>query len=77
MFIVIEMQTNGGKVATIINRYTDLNQAYQKYYTVLAAAAVSNVEVHTAVILTETGKVVASEHFAHETKAETEVEEVE
>ncbi len=77
MFIVIEMQTNGGEVATIINKYTDLNQAYQKYYTVLAAAAVSNVEVHTAVILTETGKVVASEHFAHETKAETEVEEVE
>lgn len=63
MFIVIEMQTNGGEVATIINKYTDLNQAYQKYYTVLAAAAVSNVEVHTALILTETGGIVRAECF--------------
>lgn len=70
MFIVIEMQTNGGEVATLINKYTDLNQAYQKYYTVLAAAAVSNVEVHTAIILTETGDVVRVEHFAHEKAVE-------
>lgn len=77
MFIVIEMQTNNGAttVVTPIKTFTDINEAYEEYYRILMYAAVSKLEVHTAMILTETGKVVASEHFAHETKAETEVTE--
>lgn len=67
MFIVIEMQTNNGATAIVPpSTHTDINVAYQKYYTILAAAAVSKVECHTAVILTETGQVVRSETFNHE-----------
>lgn len=65
MFIVIEMQTNNGEVGTIINKFDDINKAYQKYYQILSAAAVSSVPTHTAIILTERGDVVRVEHFEH------------
>ena len=55
MFIVIEMQTNGETTAVLNNAFTDRNLALQKYYTVLAAAAVSQVEVHTAILVDELG----------------------
>jgi len=73
MYIVIELQTNNGKTANIVNAYADLNTAFNKYHSILAAAAVSTVEVHTAVILNEVGNTIASGHFAH--AKETEVEE--
>ena len=65
MYIVIEMQTNGTKTATITNAYTDKNTAYQKYHMILAAAAVSQVEVHTAIIINEYGITEARETFEH------------
>lgn len=73
MFIVIELQTNNGTTANIVNAYADLNTAFNKYHSILASAAVSTVEVHTAVILNEVGNTIASGHFAH--AKETEVEE--
>lgn len=69
MFIVIELQTNGTTTATLTNAYTDKNTAYQKYHTILAAAAVSKVETHTALIMNEYGIVEARETFTHETEA--------
>ena len=69
MFIVIELQTNNGKVGNFVTPYNDLNTAYQKYYSVLSAAAVSNVECHTALLVTETGAVLKAEHFKHESEA--------
>lgn len=66
MYIVIELQTNGDKNTHLIDKYTDNAKAVQKYFQILAAAAVSKVECHTAVILTETGRVVRSETFNHE-----------
>lgn len=70
MFIVIEMQTNNGAttVVTPIKTFTDINEAYEEYYRILMYAAVSKLEVHTAMILTETGDVVRVEHFAHGTE---------
>ena len=65
MYIVIEMQTANGEVGTIINKFDDINKAYQKYYQILSAAAVSSVPTHTAIILTERGDVVRVEHFEH------------
>ena len=65
MYIVIELQTNGTQIGTLINKYSDIAQAYQQYYTILAAAAVSNVGIHTAMIITPTGDVIASQHFSH------------
>lgn len=66
MFIVLEMQKTGDQVATLVNSYAELNKAKQKYHQVLAAAAVSAVPVHTAVILEEFGNVLEYEHFEHE-----------
>lgn len=70
MYIVIELQTNGTTTATLTNAYTDKNTAYQKYHTILAAASVSPVETHTALIMNEFGIVEARETFTH-TEAET------
>lgn len=66
MFIVIELQTNNGAVGVLTYKFTELSEAYAKYYTILASAAVSDIEVHTALIVTETGQVVRTETFAHE-----------
>lgn len=63
MFIVLELQTNGGKTGNFTFAFDNLADAYAKYYTILAAAAKSDVEVHTALILTETGGIVRAECF--------------
>ena len=63
MFIVLELQTNGGKTGNFVYAFDNLSDAYAKYYTILAAAAKSNMEVHTALILTETGGIVRAECF--------------
>lgn len=66
VYIVIEMQTDtNNEVGTIINKYTEHDKAMQKYFQILAAAVVSKVPIHTAVIITETGRVVRSETFSH------------
>lgn len=64
-YLVIELQTAGGTTAVLNYTYTDKNVAYQKYHTILAAAAVSSVEVHTALIINEYGLVEIRETFEH------------
>lgn len=67
MYIVIELQTDSeGHVANIVTAYDDYPQAQQKFYTICAAAAVSSVSVHSAVILDNTGRRLASESFNHD-----------
>lgn len=39
MFIVLELQTNGGKTGNFTFAFDNLADAYAKYYTILAAAA--------------------------------------
>ena len=66
MYTVIELQTNNGTTAVVPPvTFDDINKAYQKFYQILASAAVSNVEIHTAVILSEIGNVIRVEHFEH------------
>ena len=50
-YIVIELQVNNGKPAMLQNVYSDHNQALSKFYTILASAAVSSVELHGAYII--------------------------
>ena len=64
-YIVLEMQTSNGTTATLVNSYSDLNQAKSKYHLVLSAAAISNVECHAAAILNQTGYELVSEFFEH------------
>lgn len=66
MYIVIEIQTNAsGEVATIVNTYPSQAQADSKYYSILSAAALSTVPVHSAVILTNEGRMVRFESYTH------------
>lgn len=53
-YIVIELQKNAeGVVSNIVTEHEDLNAAESKYYSILAAAAVSSVPVHSAIIVSE------------------------
>lgn len=65
MFIVMEIQ-KGNTASTIVNTYDTRNEAENKYHTVLAYAAVSNVPKHSAVLLNEDGTYIKSECFEHE-----------
>ena len=66
MFIVIEIQTNSnGTVGVLTNSYEDQMQAEHKYHEVLAAAALSQLPVHTAVIMTNEGYVDKAERYIH------------
>ena len=67
MYIVIEIQTNpNGTVGNIVNAYATKDLAFQKFHTILAAAAVSSLPVHAAVILDNKGLQIAAQAFEHE-----------
>ena len=54
MYAVLEQQKNkNGQLAHLINSYETLNQAYQKYHTILASAAISNLPTHAALIISD------------------------
>lgn len=65
MFIVMEIQT-GNSVATIVNSYESRNDAENKYHSILAAAAISDVPKHGAVMLTDEGERLKNECYIHE-----------
>ncbi len=65
MFIVMEIQ-KGNTASTIVNTYDTRNEAENKYHTILAYAAVSSLEKHSAVMLTSDGDFIKSECFEHE-----------
>lgn len=62
MFIVLEIQNT----ATLVNAYNTRNEAENKYHTILAYAAVSTIETHSAVMFTNEGEFIKSECFKHE-----------
>lgn len=67
MYIVIELQKNKeGVVSNIVTSLNTLAEAESKYYTILAAAAVNNVPVHSAIIITEEGIPVRHQCYNHE-----------
>lgn len=66
MYIVIELQTNAdGTVGNIVSKYDNRNEAEAKFHSILAAAAISSLPVHAAVMLTNTGTLVKSEYYRH------------
>lgn len=66
MYIVIEIQTGAdGVVGTIVNQYQNLNDAESKFHTILASASISEVPVHSAVIITNKGVTVRAESYDH------------
>jgi hypothetical protein len=62
----MEIQTSAdGQVATIVNQYEHKNDAESKFHQILMSASVSEVPVHTAMILTSEGVVLRSECYNH------------
>lgn len=62
-YIVIEMQTNNGVTAILTNTYDNYPHAEQQYHTILAAASVSSVPLHSAAMLTERGNLMKYECY--------------
>lgn len=53
MFFVIELQKNGSQVGNIVTAHQTQMDAESKYHTVLAAAALSTLDAHSAILLDE------------------------
>ena len=70
MFAVIEIQKNGQTATPITTLFEDKNEAYSKYHQVLAAAAVSQVEEHSAILVSEEGNYMLHDKFIHESEEE-------
>ena len=71
MYIVLEIQ--GASV--IASTYEDGADAENKYHTILAYAAKSQVPVHAAAMLNENGALIKHEYYVHATEEPQEVEE--
>ena len=66
-YIIQEIQTTNGVPALATpTTYTDRNQADSAYFTILAAAAVSQIEQHYVLMYKEDGKVVRSDGYTHQ-----------
>lgn len=67
MYIVIELQyTAQGQLSNIATSYNTIAEAWNKYYTILAYAAISETPVHSAVILDRSGRSIAHNSFEHQ-----------
>lgn len=65
-YIVIELQTNADStVGNIVNTYSSREEADARYHTILAAAAISEVPVHAAVLMTSNGNALRNECYRH------------
>ena len=63
MFIVVELQVNNGEVSTILTQYTDERDAEAKFHQILQYASKSAVDIHSAVIMDETGMTLRQESY--------------
>ena len=72
-YIVLEMQTNAeGTVSTLVTQKDTLAEAQSTYYTILAAAAISQVPYHSGMLLTNEGILLLSMGFDHREVEENE-----
>ena len=66
MFIVIELQVNADRqLANIVTPYNTLSEAQNKFYTICAYAAISDIPMHSAVILDASGVLIDRQMFTH------------
>ena len=68
-YIVIELQTNSnGTIGSLTYSFADINTAENKYHTILAAAAVSNLPCHAAVMIQNDGLILKADRYYHNTE---------
>lgn len=66
MFVVIELQKNAdGKVANLVTAHDTQAEAESKYHSILAAAAISNLPCHSAIIVSEEGFPIMHQCYKH------------
>ena len=67
MYFIIEIQKSNNGTAAIVPpaSYTDQRLAEQAYHTALSYAAVSQVNVHSVVMLDDTGARIKGETYYH------------
>lgn len=66
MYIVIELQRNDqGVVSNIVTAFDTLAEAESKYHSILAAAAISKMPVHSAIIVSEEAFPVKYQCYKH------------
>lgn len=74
-FTTIENQLReDGSYGLLYDHFTEKNAALAKYYTICAAAAVSKIPYHAAVIWSSDGRIVKEEIFDRRTVPEPEPE---
>lgn len=65
-YIVMEMQKNPeGTVSNLVTDHDTLAEAESKFYTILASAAINDVSVHSAIIVSEEGFPVKYRCYKH------------
>ena len=77
MYIVMELKTNGSQTEHIYSEADNIDHAMNKYHTVLAEAAISEVECHACVVLDEEGKYIARDCYKHTRPVNAKLEETE
>lgn len=65
MYIVIELQTNNGQTANIVQTKETKEQAMSAFHSIMAAAAISSVEYHAAIVVDRKGQYIARECYEH------------
>lgn len=72
-YVVVEFQTNAdGKIGILTFSYDSRLEAESKYHTVLAAAAISKLPVHTCCLFQNDGITLARQSYVHEQGTEGE-----
>ena len=66
MFIVIELQVDqNGNVGNIVTSHDTFAEAQNKFYTICAFAAISQIPIHSVIILDRTGVLLDRQSFTH------------
>lgn len=72
MYIIIELQTTNEQTANIVQTKATKEEAMSVYHQILAAAAISSVEYHTAIVVDKEGRYIARECYKHSKTSTTE-----
>ena len=70
-YIIIEIQTaQDGTVSTLVNTKDTRNEADSTFHSILAAAAISELPSHAAILMTADGNPLRNECYRHGENAE-------
>lgn len=65
MYIILEIQAGEGNPSCLTYVYSDMAEAESRFFTMCAAAVISEVPTHTIIFMTTDGSVIEQRSFAH------------